>query len=240
MRFRKYGNQSPSFKQAVLNTIFRRNYSRTQEYWLYDGLDLTISHGERVGLIGANGAGKSTLLKMIAGIYVPTRGEITVSGAISPLIEIGAGLDPELSGRENIYLMGALLGYTSKAMSKKVDGILAFAGVERFADTPMKYYSSGMLMRLVFAVSTDVEPQVLLIDEVFATGDAEFVGKAMHRMEVLMKTSDIVVMVSHNMDLIREFSDRVIWLDAGSVVEDGSPDDVCRKYLEFEAAKVNA
>lgn len=235
--FRKYGNALPSLKQTVLNSLFRRKYAKTEEFWLFKNVDLQIASGQRVGIIGANGAGKSTLLKIIAGIYHPTEGALRVRGRIAPLIELGAGINPELSGRENIYLMGALLGFSPQVMEDKVEAILDFSGVREFADTPMKYYSTGMLMRLVFSIATDVNPEILLIDEVFSAGDAEFVVKAMKRMEQLMQTSEIVILVSHDLGLVQRFSNRVIWVDKGTVKMDGDPAEVIEAYTRFEADK---
>jgi len=230
LRFRKYGERSPSLKQAVLDKLFRRSYSKTQDFWIYRDLTLRIDHGQRVGVIGPNGAGKSTLLKIISGIYHPTLGTVRVVGAIAPLIELGAGLNMELSGLENIFLMGALLGFGPKIMNAKVEDILEFAGLQEFAATPIKYYSTGMLLRLAFSIATDVHPEILLVDEVFAGGDAEFVQRATARMRELMDNSNIVVLVSHSMNLIRDMTSRAIWIELGRVVADGDPDAVCREY----------
>jgi ABC-type polysaccharide/polyol phosphate transport system ATPase subunit len=228
--FRKYGNVSPSLKQALVNRLLRRSYSKTSDFWLFRDLDIRIEHGERVGVIGPNGAGKSALLKVISGIYCPETGMVRVVGMIAPLIELGAGLNPELSGRENVFLMGALLGFGPAAMRAKVEHILDFAGLPEFAETPIKYYSTGMLLRLAFSIATDVDPEILLVDEVFAGGDVAFVKKATSRMHELMGASKIVMIVSHNLKLIREICTRVIWLDHGKVVDDGDPETVCSGY----------
>ena len=230
LRFRKYGDSGPSLKEAVLNWVFRHNYCRTTDFWIYRDLTLRIDHGQRVGIIGPNGAGKSTLLKVISGIYHPTAGMVRVTGNIAPLIELGAGLNPELSGRENVYLMGALLGFGPGIMETKVEGILHFAGLEEFAGTPIKYYSTGMLLRLAFSIATDVDPEILLVDEVFAGGDAEFVQKATQRMRRLMDASHIVFMVSHDMNLVRNMCSRVIWIEQGRIEADGKPDSICSQY----------
>lgn len=230
LRFRKYRDRSLSLKQAVVDAIFRRSYTKTEDFWIYQDLSLRIDHGQRLGVIGPNGAGKSTLLKVISGIYHPAKGIVRVVGNIAPLIELGAGLNPELSGRENILLMGALLGFSPKVMKAKVGRILDFAGLNEFAPTPIKYYSAGMLLRLAFSIATDVQPEILLIDEIFAGGDAVFVQKATDRMNELVNTSNIVVLVSHNMRLIRDLTDRVIWIDRGRIVEDGNADEVCSGY----------
>ena len=231
LRFRRYGDSRPAIKQAVLNAIFSRSYAKTRDFWLFRDLNLRISHGQRVGIVGANGAGKSTLLKVISGIFYPTAGRVRVTGRIAPLIELGAGLNPELSGVENVYLNGAILGFSPAQMSAKMERILEFAGLEPFARTPLKYYSTGMLMRLAFAIATDVEPEILIIDEIFAAGDAEFIRKASGRMHKLMDSSHIVVMVSHDLSLIRQFTSRVLWIDKGKIAADGKADDVCEQYL---------
>lgn len=234
MYFRRYGDRSPSFKQAVLNRLLGRSFSDDKEFWIYRNLNLTVEHGQRLGVIGRNGAGKSTLLKMICGIYRPTTGVIRVRGRIAPMIELGAGFHPELSGRENIFLNGALLGFGPVEMKSKVESILDFAGVGDFAETPIKYYSTGMLLRLAFSIATDVDPEILIIDEVFAGGDVEFTERATRRMHDLMDSSHIVIMVSHSMDLIRDMCDRAIWLADGTIIQDGDPASVCEAYLKHE------
>jgi ABC-type polysaccharide/polyol phosphate transport system ATPase subunit len=231
LRFRLYGDLNPSLKQTVLNSIFRRSYARNREFWLFRDVSLNLRHGQRVGIIGANGAGKSTLLKLICGVYYPTAGTIRVRGRVAPLIEFGAGLNPEISGIENIYFNGALLGRRPREMAEKIDGILDFAGLREFAETPIKYYSSGMLMRLAFSIATDVDPEVLLIDEIFSAGDAAFFDRATDRMRRLMDSSHIVVLVSHDLQLIRSVTNRVIWLEQGRIAGDGDPQEVCDAYL---------
>ncbi len=232
MRFRSYSDSLPSFKQTVLKKLLRRESSQRQEFWLYRDLNLTIEHGSRVGVLGPNGAGKSTLLKMICGIYHPTKGTIRVTGRVAPLIEIGAGMLPELSGAENIVLNGVLLGFRHREMLEKVDRIIDFAGLQEFRDMPIKYYSTGMLMRLAFSTATDIDPEILLIDEVFAGGDAEFVQRAKARMDRLLDDSNIVVLVSHQLDLINQVCTRAIWIERGQIVQDGEPRAVTEQYLE--------
>ncbi len=230
LRFKKY-EQRPTLKQTVLNTLFRRKYHAGGEFWLYRGLNLSVTHGQRLGIIGPNAAGKSTLLKLICGVYEPTAGRIHVAGKVAPLIELGAGFNPELSGQENIFLNGALLGFGPAEMKQKVDRIIEFAGLAEFAQTPIKYYSTGMLLRLAFSVATDVNPEILIVDEVFAGGDVEFVHKARNRMGELMDNSHVVILVSHELHLIRQLCNRAIWLDHGSIVMDGQPEEVCKEYL---------
>jgi ABC-type polysaccharide/polyol phosphate transport system ATPase subunit len=231
LRLRVFGDTVPSLKQSVVNRMFRRPFRGDREFWLYRNLNLAVEHGERLGIIGLNGAGKSTLLKIICGIYHPTRGRVSVRGRIAPLIELGAGFNPELSGLENIMLNGVLLGWPPDVMRAKIDGILEFAELEDSAGMPLKYYSTGMLMRLAFAVASDVDPEVLLIDELFSGGDARFVERARSRMERLFDSSHVVVVVSHRLQLIRELCTRVIWIDKGQVIEDGTPDEVIDGYI---------
>lgn len=232
LRFRSYGDALPSFKQAVFRRLTGRRFKPDSERWLYNDLDLTIPHGCRLGVLGPNGAGKSTLLKMICGIYRPTRGSITVRGQIAPLIELGAGMISELSGEENIYLNGAFMGYSRREMRQKVDRIFEFAGLQNFRTVPIKYYSSGMVLRLGFSTASDLNPEVLLLDEIFAAGDAEFVQRARARMEKLVDASHIVVIVSHQLDLINQMCNRAIHIENGSIVDDGPPRDVTRRYLD--------
>ncbi len=232
MCFRTYGDALPSFKQTVLKKLLRRESSQRREFWLYRDLNLTIEHGSRVGILGPNGAGKSTLLRMICGIYHPTKGTIRVTGRVAPLIEIGAGMLPELSGAENIVLNGVLLGFRHREMLEKVDRIIDFAGLQEFRDMPIKYYSTGMLMRLAFSTATDIDPEILLIDEVFGGGDAEFVERAKARMNRLLDDSNIVVLVSHQLELIKQVCTRAIWIERGRIVQDGEPSTVTEQYLE--------
>lgn len=230
LRFRRYGDYRPTLKQSVLNRIFRRNYKSVSDFLLYDQLNLTVLRGDRLGIVGHNGAGKSTLLKMISGIYRPSTGRVHVRGKVAPLIELGAGFNPELSGVENVFLNGAVLGFSPEQMAAKLDSIFEFSGLKEFANTPVKYYSSGMVLRLGFSIATDIDPEILLIDEIFAAGDREFTAKARARMLGLLECSHIVVLVSHSIPLIRELCNRVIWLDHGKVLKDGPANEVCDAY----------
>jgi len=229
LRFRTH-QRGRQFRQIVLDALRRKPPTRTDEFWLYRDLSFHIEHGERVGIIGGNGAGKSTLLKVILGVYRPTSGHVAVRGRVSALIELGAGFNPELSGSENILLSGIFLGFKPKEMKDKTEQILDFAGLQEFRDTPIKYYSSGMLLRLAFAIATDINPEILLIDEIFGAGDAEFAGRAMTRMRQLLDTAHIAVLVSHNLTLVQEFCTRALWLRAGAIVQDGDPHAVCTAY----------
>jgi ABC-type polysaccharide/polyol phosphate transport system ATPase subunit len=234
LRFRKHwvGRQ---LRQVALDALRRKTPPAHAEVWLYRDLSFAIGHGERVGVIGSNGAGKSTLLKLMLGVYRPTLGRVVVHGRISALIELGAGFNCELSGAENILLSGALQGFSPREMRDKTDRILDFAGLQDSRDTPTKYYSSGMLLRLAFSIATDINPEILLIDEIFSVGDAEFSQRAMQRMRQLLDTSHIAVLISHNLSLIQEFCSRVLWLRGGAIVQDGDPASVCQAYADFAA-----
>jgi ABC-type polysaccharide/polyol phosphate transport system ATPase subunit len=234
LRFRVFADHSPLLKQFILNQVLGRNrqIQHHQDFWLYRDLNLTIEHGQRVGIVGSNGAGKSTLLKVISGIYHPTSGSLRIRGRIAPLIELGGGFNPELSGLENIYLNGAFLGFSHREMADKVDRILDFANLREFSQMPVKYYSSGMVLRLGFSIATDIVPEILLLDEIFSAGDAEFRVKAQARMHELLTSSHIVVFVSHDLAMVQEVCNRAIWIDHGLVVLDGAPREVCQAYVE--------
>jgi len=195
-------------------------------------LSFSIGQGEAVGFIGHNGAGKSTLLKILSRITEPTRGSAVVRGRVGSLLEVGTGFHPELTGRENIYLNGAVLGMTRKEIVRRFDEIVAFADVERFLDTPVKRYSSGMYVRLAFSVATHLEPEVLVIDEVLAVGDAAFQRRSLARMTQVAREGRTVLFVSHNMAIIQALCSRVVVLDRGRVIADGAPDNAIGVYLK--------
>jgi lipopolysaccharide transport system ATP-binding protein len=202
-----------------------------QHFWALDGVSLDIRAGEVVGIIGRNGAGKSTLLKILSRIVEPTRGEAEIRGRIGSLLEVGTGFHPELTGRENIYLYGGILGMRHAEIERKFDEIVAFAEVERFLDTPVKHYSSGMYMRLAFAVAAHLETEILFVDEVLAVGDARFQRKCLSKMEDVGQQGRTVLFVSHNMAAITRLCPRAILLDSGKVVDDGRSHDVVGRYL---------
>lgn len=231
LNFRLYHKKGGSLKEFFAELMRREGRKSYSEFKALDGVTLNIQHGERVGIVGHNGAGKSTLLKTICGIYHASQGEVSVSGRIAPLLEIGAGFNAELSGRENIYLNGAILGYETAKLKEIEPEIIDFTGLEEFIDTPVKYYSTGMYMRLAFAIATAVKPDILILDELFAGGDAEFIDKALDRMHSFIAASSIMVFVSHQPDLIKRLCNRVIWLDHGKVIEDGEPEIVIDHYL---------
>ena len=203
-------------------------------------MNFEVKEGEVVGIIGRNGAGKSTLLKILSRITEPTAGRVLLRGRVSSLLEVGTGFHPELTGRENIYLNGAILGMTRREIAKKFDEIVAFAEVERFLDTPVKRYSSGMYVRLAFAVAAHLEPDILVVDEVLAVGDAEFQQKCLGKMDdVSRREGRTVLFVSHNMGVISKLCPSTIWLDRGSIRQNGKTAAVIREYLSQEALNTN-
>ncbi len=211
--------------------------STKEEFWALRGVDFSIDQGEVIGIIGANGAGKSTLLKILTGITPPTEGEVVMRGRVASLLEVGTGFHPELTGRENIFLNGAILGMTRKEIAKKFDDIVEFAGVTQFLDTPVKYYSSGMYVRLAFSVAAHMEPDILLVDEVLAVGDAEFQKKCLGKMEeVTKKSGRTILFISHNMGAIQNLCKKTIFLKKGRIEMFGKTDDVIRAYLEHSEA----
>ena len=209
------------------------------EFWALKNLNLDIQEGEIVGIIGNNGAGKSTLLKILSRITDPTTGKITIKGRISSLLEIGTGFHPELSGSENIFLSGAILGMSKVEIRKKYDEIVAFSEIEKFINTPVKRYSSGMYVRLAFAVAAHLEPEILVLDEVLAVGDAQFQKKCLGKMGNVAKEGRTVLFVSHNMTAIRDLCKRVVWLESGLVRDDGNASEVVPKYLHKHSLAVH-
>jgi lipopolysaccharide transport system ATP-binding protein len=206
--------------------------STEEDFWALRDVDFEVKQGEILGIIGRNGAGKSTLLKILSRITEPSRGKVTIKGRVASLLEVGTGFHPELSGRENIFLNGAILGMTRVEIRKKFDEIVAFAEVEKFLDTPIKRYSSGMYVRLAFAVAAHLEPDILVVDEVLAVGDAEFQKKCLGKMdEVSRREGRAVLLVSHNMGVITSLCPMAIWLDKGSVRDCGEARKVIGEYL---------
>jgi len=232
VKFHIYHDRSPSLKDYFAGLFKPKKSSACSEFWAVKDVSLEIQSGERVGIVGHNGAGKSTLLKALCGIYEPSEGRIHVEGRVAPLLEIGAGFHPEFTGRENIYLNGAILGYTNEQLREIESEVIAFAELEEFIDTPVKYYSSGMYMRLGFSLATAVRPEILMLDEIFAGGDAAFVEKAKIRIQNLIAGSDIMITVSHDMGLVSTLCTRVILLKHGEIVGDGAPQNVIPLYLQ--------
>jgi ABC-type polysaccharide/polyol phosphate transport system ATPase subunit len=234
IKFRLYHDNSPSLKAKFASVFKKSGIASYSDFWAVNDFSTRIVSGDRVGIIGHNGAGKSTLLKALCRIYEPSSGRIVVNGRIAPLLEIGAGFHPEFTGRENLYLNGAILGYPKHVIKNIEAEVIAFAELEEFIDTPVKYYSTGMYTRLAFSLATAMHPDILVLDEIFAGGDASFLGKAKARMHELINRASIMIMVSHDDLLVRSLCNRVIWLDHGKVVADGKPDEVLDRYLSRE------
>ena len=223
--------------QSAVWRGLRRHRAEARTVKALKDLSLTIKSGERVGIIGHNGAGKSTLLKVLAGIYPPQRGRVSIAGHVCPLFEFVTGFEMEATGWENIRTRALLLGMSPKEIDQKIEGIAAFSNLGQFLDIPVRHYSSGMFVRLAFATSTAVDPQILLLDEVMAAGDAAFIDSARRRMNELMERASIVVFASHSLDVLPTFCDRTILLRKGQIVADGPTPEVVRLYTAGEAAK---
>jgi lipopolysaccharide transport system ATP-binding protein len=228
----KYKALRDSIASAITSPFRRRQPSKKGTLWALKDVSLDIQHGEVVGLIGRNGAGKSTLLKILSRIIEPTSGYARIHGRVGSLLEVGTGFHPELTGRENIYLSGAILGMRKKEIDRNFDAIVEFAEVSRFIDTAVKFYSSGMYVRLAFAVAAHLEPEILLVDEVLAVGDAAFQKKCLGKMGDVARTGRTVVFVSHNMAAIQNLCTVAHLLSGGELVESGEVNDVIERYLK--------
>lgn len=202
-----------------------------EEFRALKNISFDVRRGEVVGLVGTNGSGKSTMLKIIAGVLEPSEGEVKVHGNIAPLIELGAGFDPELSARENIYLNGALLGYTKEFIDANFDGIIEFAELKDFVDMPLKNFSSGMVARIAFAIATITEPDILIVDETLSVGDVFFQQKCERRIQHFIESGDVTVLfVSHSMEQVERICQRAVWIEKGDLRMDGPVDEVCKAY----------
>lgn len=227
---RSLRNQLISFGNLITQSK-NKTVLQSGSFWALSNISFFINQGETVGLIGHNGAGKSTVLKLISGVSQPTNGRVQVQGRVGALLELGAGFHPELSGRENIWLSGALMGMSKIELKRKFDAIVDFTGLESFLDTPIKHYSSGMFARLGFAVSIHLDPEILLIDEVLAVGDQAFQTKCYDRIAALQKIGTTICLVSHTMDIVRWMCQRAIWFSNGQIQADGPVAEVTRQYL---------
>lgn len=228
MRFRLLTEKVDNLKEMFIRRLKKELQYR--EFYALNSISFTVYRGERIGIIGHNGAGKSTLLKIISGVMKPTQGTVEVNGVLAPLLELGAGFDPELTGAENIFLNGALLGKSRDFLERKFDEIVEFSEIGNFIYTPVKNYSSGMRARLGFSIATQVNPDILIIDEVLGVGDQGFRKKSSETMKEMVKSGKTVILVSHSLKQIRELTDRVIWLHKGEVREIGDSETVCSLY----------
>jgi ABC-2 type transport system ATP-binding protein len=224
--FRLYHERNRYLKAAML----RGRRARYEEFWALQDVSLTVAKGATVGVIGSNGSGKTTLLKCLTGIYTPERGSVHIEGNVAALLELGAGFHAELSGTENIYLNGSILGMSKKEIDNKFDSIVEFAGLEQFIDTPVKNFSSGMVVRLGFSIATHVEPEVLLIDEILAVGDQAFQRKSTEKIEQFRRDGRTILVVSHSLGLVQQLCDTVVWLEKGHVKMTGPASDVIAEY----------
>lgn len=228
MRYLMTYDRIQSIKEYIVQML--RGKIKYEEFWALKNVSFEVERGEVVGIIGHNGAGKSTLLKVISGILKPTGGELEVHGNVVPMLELGSGFDHDLTGRENIFLNGSILGYSEKYLKEKYDQIVEFSELGKFIDVPIRNYSSGMLMRLAFSIATVVQPEILIVDEILAVGDAAFQEKSKARMLELMGGGTTVLFVSHSLEQIREMCDRVIWLEHGQVKAIGATKEICDAY----------
>ncbi|WP_297417357.1 ABC transporter ATP-binding protein [Clostridium sp.] len=228
MTYKMTYDKIKSIKEYIMT--FVKGNLKYEEFNAISDVSFEVKKGEVIGLIGRNGAGKSTMLKIISGILKPTKGRVTVSGNIVPMLELGSGFDSDLTGRENIFLNGAILGYSKKFLLEKYDEIVEFSELGKFIDVPIRNYSSGMLMRLAFSIATVVNPEILIVDEILAVGDENFQQKSKARMLELMSGGTTVLFVSHSLSQIREMCNRVIWLDGGKVKMIGDTKKVCDAY----------
>jgi ABC-type polysaccharide/polyol phosphate transport system ATPase subunit len=232
MCFRLHREKVDTLKEAVLGRF--RHLKAVDEFWALRGVTFEVHRGESVGIIGANGSGKSTLLKITAGILRQTEGRVAVEGRIAPMIELAAGFDPDLTGRDNVFLNGVLMGHTRREMAAKFDRIVEFAELQEFIDMPVKNYSSGMYARLGFAIAADVEPEILIIDEVLAVGDERFQQKCVERIQEIKKSGCTIFYVSHAMESVSELCERVLVMDRGTLAFDGGAAPAIARYRELQ------
>ena len=237
MCFRMHREKITTLKEAILGRF--RHVRDVDEFWALRGVTFDVRPGESVGLIGHNGSGKSTLLRIAAGVLRPSEGSVRVDGRISPMIELAAGFDPDLTGRDNVFLNGALMGYSRKEMAKRLPGIVEFSELEEFIDVPVKNYSSGMYARLGFAIAADVSPEILIVDEVLAVGDERFQAKCMERINAIRVSGCTIFFVSHDMGAVSQLCERVLVMHHGRLAFDGPPAAAIRRYRELQEAPEN-
>ena len=232
MRFNLGIEKGFSLKQWFVDIGKRKSKKNKAEFWALKNVDFKINKGEVVGFIGSNGAGKSTLLKVVAGVMKPTKGSVKAYGNICPMIELGAGFDPQLTARENIYLNGAVMGYSKELIDSKFDEIVEFSELKEFLDVPVQNFSSGMVARLAFSIATIVDPEILIVDEILSVGDIAFQAKSEAKMMQMIGGGTTVLFVSHSIGQIKKMCDRVIWIEHGEVQKIGGK-EVCDEYIKF-------
>lgn len=237
MRFNLGLEPNYSIKEAFISIFDKKRRPKKTDFWALQDVSFEVKKGEVIGLIGSNGAGKSTLLKIVSGVMKPTKGKVTVNGQISPMIELGAGFDVELTARENIYLNGAILGYSKQFIDDKFDEIVEFSELRDFLDAPVKNFSSGMIAKLAFSIATVVDPEILIVDEILSVGDIKFQEKSKNKMMEMIKGGTTVLYVSHSLESIEELCDRVVWLDHGKLVKVGNTKEICKEYYKKQMHK---
>lgn len=238
MKFNLGIEKNFSIKQAFVNFFNPKHKKKKKEYFnALKDISFNVKKGEVVGLIGSNGAGKSTLLKVVSGVMKPTKGKVIVHGAISPMIELGAGFDMELTARENIYLNGAILGYSKKFIDAKFNDIVDFSELKDFLDVPIKNFSSGMTAKLAFSIATVVDPEILIVDEILSVGDIKFQEKSKKKMLEMIKGGTTVLYVSHSLESIKQLCDKVIWIEHGEMIKMGEAKKICEEYYEHQMGK---
>lgn len=232
MRFNLGVEKDNSLKMMFIRLFDKRKRVKKSQFWALKDVSFEVEAGDVVGIVGSNGAGKSTLLKVVSGVMKPTKGKVEVGGVISPMIELGAGFDGDLTARENIYLNGAILGYSKDFLDSKFDEIVEFSELKDFLDVPVKNFSSGMVAKLAFSISTIVNPEILIVDEILSVGDIKFQEKSKDKMMSMIKGGTTVLYVSHSLESIKELCNKVIWLDHGQVVMQGDSKTVCNAYYD--------
>lgn len=231
MRFNLGVEKNFSLKQFFIDILTHKKKEKS-EFWALSDINFSVKKGEVVGFIGSNGAGKSTLLKIIAGVMKPTKGSVEIYGNICPMIELGAGFDMDLTARENIFLNGAVLGYSKEFLESKFDEIVEFSELKDFLDVPVRNFSSGMVARLAFSIATIVDPEILIVDEILSVGDIAFQQKSENKMRSMIGGGTTVLFVSHSIDQIKNLCDKVIWLDHGKIKQIGPAKEICDNYKE--------
>ncbi|GIV18280.1 MAG: ABC transporter ATP-binding protein [Armatimonadota bacterium] len=230
----RLSHQPYSSLKGILLSMFRYR-RRIEVHQALKDVSLTIRHGETVGLIGVNGSGKSTLLAIVARVILPSAGRVQVNGRVAPLLQLGVGFHPDLTGLENVYFNGIILGLTRQQIAERLPSIIRFAELEEFIDTPVRAYSSGMVLRLGFAVAVHTDPEIILMDEVLAVGDEAFQHKCLRKIQEFQQEGRTILLVSHDMNQVRQVATRTVWLHQGRVMADGDTEEVVRQYLEFTA-----
>lgn len=236
MRFNLGIEKGFSLKQWFVDLGKKKEIKKNNEFWALKDINFKINKGEVIGFIGSNGAGKSTLLKVVSGVMKPTTGDVNVYGNICPMIELGAGFDSQLTARENIYLNGAVMGYSKELIDSKFDEIVEFSELKDFLDVPVQNFSSGMVARLAFSIATIVDPEILIVDEILSVGDIAFQAKSEAKMLEMIGGGTTVLFVSHSIDQIKKMCNRVVWLDHGKIVKIGGK-EICDEYINFMEVK---